>query len=38
MLEADPAVAKRAGPGIARKFIWEDMTAALLDRISSDWL
>jgi hypothetical protein len=38
MLAADAVVAKKAGPDSVNKFIWEDMTSALLDRISGEWL
>ena len=38
MLDTDPSIAKKAGPELARKFIWEDMTANLLDKIKNEWL
>ncbi len=38
MLESDPDITRQAGVEVARRFIWEDMTAALLDRLQSEWL
>jgi hypothetical protein len=38
MLDADPTAAGKAGPDIAQELSWEDMTAALLDRIRDRWL
>jgi hypothetical protein len=36
MLDADSSPARKMGPELAQQYIWEDMTADLLDRISND--
>ncbi len=35
MLDADPAAAREAGTRVAADYIWEDMTAKLLDEIAT---
>jgi len=36
MLAADPAISAKIGPQTAAEFIWEDMTAALLKKITEE--
>jgi len=36
MLESDPAVSHKIGPEVAAEYIWEDMTAKLLEKMAAD--
>jgi hypothetical protein len=38
MLESNPETVKTSGPELARKYIWEDMTANLLNKVRSEYL
>lgn len=38
VLGRGPGRARVLGPDIARRYIWEDMTSSLLDRVVNEWL